>query len=167
MLPQQTKITDRVVPDVLIRSSCQPLPEGSVPSGSIRPVRFLARLLLNAIGLGLATWIVPGIRLDAGDLTRSIVVLVCVALVFGAVNAVVKPIFRFFTNPLIWLTLGLFLLVVNTLMLWLTSWIADRLQLGWSVAGFWAAFFGALIVSVVSVVLGFIVPEKDRSSRKR
>lgn len=130
-------------------------------------MRFLARLLLNAIGLGLATWIVPGIRLDADDPTRSAVVLVFVALLFGAVNAVVKPIFRFFTNPLIWITLGLFLLVVNTLMLWLTSWAAERLQLGWSVDGFWPAFFGALIVSIVSVLLGFIVPEENARSRKR
>ncbi len=120
------------------------------------------RLVLNAVGLGVATWLVPGISLDSEDLTRSIVTLVFVALVFGAVNAVVKPIFRFFTNPLVWITLGLFLLVINTLMLWLTSWIAEKLSLGWSVEGFWAAFLGALIVSVVSVLLGFIVPEDKK-----
>lgn len=120
------------------------------------------RLVLNAIGLAVATWLVPGISLDSEDLTRSIVTLVFVALLFGAINAVVKPIFRFFTNPLVWITLGLFLLVINTLMLWLTSWVAEKLSLGWSVEGFWAAFLGALIVSVVSVVLGFIVPEDKK-----
>ena len=123
-------------------------------------MRFLARLLLNAIALALATWLVPGISLTAPTTVRAGVVIVFVALVFGLVNAVVKPIFRFFTNPLVWLTLGLFLLVINTLMLWLTSWVSGVLQLGWHVDGFWSAFFGALIVSVVSVLLGFIVPEK-------
>lgn len=127
-------------------------------------MRFLARLLLNAVALALATWLVPGISLAVEDRVRAGVVIVVVALVFGLVNAVVKPIFRFFTNPVVWLTLGLFLLVINTLMLWLTSWVSSRLELGWHVDGFWSAFFGALIVSVVSVLLGFIVPEKKQSS---
>ena len=110
----------------------------------------------------MATWIVPGITLTTDDKPRAVAVIVVVALVFGAVNAVVKPIFRFFTKPVIWLTLGLFLLVINTLMLWLTSWISGRVDLGWHVDGFWAAFLGALIVSIISVVLGFIVPEKKK-----
>lgn len=125
-------------------------------------MRFLARLLLNAVALALATWLVPGISLAVDDQVRASVVIVVVALVFGLVNAVVKPVFRFFTNPIVWLTLGLFLLVINTLMLWLTSWVSGLLELGWHVDGFWSAFVGALIVSVVSVLLGFIVPEKKK-----
>ena len=74
-------------------------------------------------------------------------------LAFGVVNALVKPLFTFASAPLLLLTLGLFLLVINALLLWLTAWVAEQLQVGWHVDGFWSAFWGALIVSVVSFVL--------------
>ncbi|HLQ82083.1 MAG TPA: phage holin family protein [Bacillota bacterium] len=123
-------------------------------------MRMLARLVLNAIALAVATWLVPGISLDVEDRIRAAVVLLVVALVFGLVNAWVKPIVQFVSIVAVVLTLGLFLLVINTLMLWLTSWVSGLLDLGWHVDGFWSALFGALIVSIVSVLLGFIVPEK-------
>ncbi|MFW6597887.1 phage holin family protein [Propionibacteriaceae bacterium Y2011] len=126
---------------------------------------FVLRLVLNAIALGVATWLVPGIILDTTDPVRAVVVLGFVAVIFGLVNAIVKPVFRFFTNPFVWLTLGLFLLVINALMLWLTSWLSERLQLGWRVDGFWWAMLGALIVSVVSFVLNLFLPDKDRDRR--
>jgi len=126
----------------------------------------LVRLVLNAVALGVATWIVPGITLTGGDDVRRAVVLLFVALIFGLVNAVVKPVFRFVTSPLVWLTLGLFLLVINAVMLLLTSWISGLLDLGWNVDGFWSALFGAVLVSIVSFLLNLLLPER-RGERRR
>jgi putative membrane protein len=77
----------------------------------------------------------------------------------------VKPLFVFASAPLLLLTLGLFLLVINSLLLWLTSWIADQLNLGWHVDGFWSAFWGALIVSVVSFILNSSFISKSEVNR--
>ena len=87
------------------------------------------------------------------------------AIIFGVVNALVKPLFVFASAPLLLLTLGLFLLVINSLLLWLTSWIADQLNLGWHVDGFWSAFWGALIVSVVSFILNSSFISKSEVNR--
>ena len=110
-------------------------------------MRFLLRLLINALALGAAAWMVGGIRVD------DWVTLIPVALIFGLVNAIVSPLLKLLTCPLIFLTLGIFLLVINALMLQLTSWLAGMFNLGFAVEGFWAAFLGALIVSIVSMVL--------------
>lgn len=131
-------------------------------------MRFVFRLLLNAVALGLATWLVPGITVGTHEPVRTVVTIVAVALVFGVVNAVVKPVFRFVTAPLVWLSLGLFLLVINGLLLMLTSWLSGILGLGWHVDGFWNAVLGALIVSVASFLLDVFLPgSKDRERRDR
>lgn len=109
---------------------------------------FLIRLLVNAAALWVATRIVPGVTFTGGVLA-----FLAVALVFGVINATLRPITKVLTFPLILLTLGLFALVVNGLMLWLTSSLSASLGLGFHVSGFWAAFFGALVVSVVSALL--------------
>jgi len=83
-----------------------------------------------------------------------------VALVFGVVNAFVRPVARVLTFPLVFLTLGLFLLVINGLMLWLTSALSDALALGFHVRGFWSAFWGGLVVSIVSTLLFLVVREQ-------
>jgi putative membrane protein len=85
-----------------------------------------------------------------------------VALVFGVVNAFIRPVAKILTFPLIILTLGLFALVVNGLMLWLTSSLSSALGLGFHVSGFGAAFFGALVVSIISTLLSMIVRESAR-----
>jgi len=129
-------------------------------------VRFIFRLLLNAVALGVATWLVPGITVGTHEPVRTVVTIVFVALVFGVVNAVVKPVFKFVTAPLVWLSLGLFLLVINGLLLMLTSWLSGLLGLGWHVEGFWTAVLGALIVSVVSFLLDVFLPgSRDRERR--
>ena len=87
--------------------------------------------------------------------------LLLVALVFGVLNAIVRPVLKLLTCPLLLLTLGLFTLVINGVMLWLTSVASDVLNLGFHVNGFWAAFFGALVVSVVSIVLSVFVRDEE------
>jgi putative membrane protein len=113
---------------------------------------FVIRLLVNAAALWVATQIVPGVTYDGG-----VVPFLCVALVFGVINATLRPITKVLTFPLIIVTLGLFALVVNGLMLWLTSSLSAALGLGFHVSGFWAAFFGALVVSIVSSILSFSI----------
>ena len=93
--------------------------------------------------------------------------LLVVALIFGIVNAIVKPIFTLVTALVVLLTLGLFLIVINALMLLLTSWLSDQFNLGWSVNGFWTAVIGSIIISVVSFILNAFIPDKDEPRRRR
>jgi len=118
-------------------------------------MHFLVRLLINAAALWVAIHIVPGLAYQ-GEWTS----LFLVALVFGVLNASVRPLLKILTFPLLILTLGLFTFVINALMLWLTGWISDRLHLGFHVAGFWPAFLGALVVSVVSLMLSLFVSSR-------
>lgn len=115
-------------------------------------MEFLLRLLLNAAALWVALRLVSGISYQGGWLG-----FLGVALVFGIVNAVVKPVLTFFSIPLILLTLGLFFLVVNAFALWITSAISGGLGLGFHVEGFWSAFLGAIVVSLVNVLLSWFV----------
>jgi len=114
----------------------------------------LIRLLVNAAALWVATRVVPGVSYTGGVLP-----FLGVALVFGVINAYLRPLAKILTFPLIIVTLGIFSLIVNGLMLWLTGALSDALGLGFRVSGFWAAFFGALVVSVVSLLLTMIVRE--------
>ena len=128
-------------------------------------MRFLLRLLANMGALAVATWLLSGITLTAPTTSGQVVTLLVVALIFGIVNAVVKPIFTLVTAVAV-LTLGLFLIVINALMLWLTSWVSGLFDLGWSVSGFWPALFGAIIVSIISFVLNAFIPDQDRERRR-
>jgi len=130
-------------------------------------VRLILRLLANMGALALATWLLSGITLTAPSTERKVLTLLIVALIFGVVNAIVKPIFTLVTAVAVVLTLGLFLIVINALMLLLTSWISDQVDLGWSVNGFWTAVFGSLIVSIVSFVVNAFIPDKDERRRRR
>jgi putative membrane protein len=118
---------------------------------------FLIRLLVNAAALFVATRLVPGVVYSGGWLP-----FLGVAIVFGVINAFIRPIAKLLTLPLIIVTLGLFALVVNGLMLWLTSALAASLGLGFQVSGFWAAFWGALVVSIVSTILSMFVADAAR-----
>ena len=115
------------------------------------------QVLVNALGLAMAVWAVPGIELTGDDDTDRVVTLLLVALVFGLVNLVVKPLTQLVALPLYLLTLGLIAFVVNALMLWLTSWIAGVFGLPFSVDGFWAALLGALVISFVGWLVGSLV----------
>jgi putative membrane protein len=122
---------------------------------------FLLRLIVNAAGLYVATRLVDGVQFEGDWLT-----LVGVALVFGLVNAIVKPVTKFFTFPLIILSVGLFLLVINGLMLVLTSRISGWLDLGFTVSGFRAAFLGALVVSVINALAGLVIGDSKKRSQR-
>jgi putative membrane protein len=125
---------------------------------------FLVRLVINAVALLIAAWFVPGIHLNAvarGQVTANdLVTLGIVALIFGVVNAIIRPVVLLFTLPINILTLGLFTFVVNALMLLLTSWIAEGMDLGFRVRGFMSALLGALIVSVVSFALNRLLEKR-------
>jgi putative membrane protein len=113
---------------------------------------FVIRLLINAAALWVATRVVPGVTYSGGW-----VAFFGVALIFGAVNTFVGFTAKLLTFPLIIVTLGLFIFVVNALMLWLTSALSGALGLGFSVAGFWSAFWGALVVTIVSMALRMVM----------
>jgi putative membrane protein len=120
----------------------------------------LLRLAINAVGLLAAAWIVPGIHLAvAGGHPRANdwIALGIVALIFGVVNVLIRPVLLLVTLPLNFVTLGLFTYVINAFMLLLTSWIAQGMGLGFRVDGFVAALLGALIVSLVSFVLNRVL----------
>ncbi len=118
-------------------------------------IRFLIRWGITAVSVGLATWIVPGIYVEE---PHRIWTVLLVALVLGLVNAFIRPIVSFLSCGLIVLTLGLFTLVINGLMFWLASWIATEwIGLSFHVDGFWSAFLGALIVSVISLLMSAFV----------
>ena len=117
---------------------------------------FLIRLLVNAVALWVATRFVTGVTY-----TGALLPLIGVALVFGVVNAIIRPILKLLTLPFYIFTFGLFALVVNGLMLWLTSSLSEALGLGFHVSGFWPAFWGALVVSVVSTILGILIREPE------
>jgi len=113
----------------------------------------IIRLFVNAVALWVAAQLVGGVEL-AGEFWA----VMLVAAVFGLVNALIKPFLLLLSLPILVITLGLFTLVVNALMLMLTAALLDAL----SVAGFWAAFWGALLISVVSFLFSVILPEPDR-----
>jgi len=119
-------------------------------------MRLLLRILINAAALWVATQIVPGVTHTGPWFT-----LLLVALVFGLLNALVRPILKLLTCPLILLTLGLFTFVINAIVLWLTSAISESLGLGFHVAGFVPAFVGALVVTLVSVLVSVLMPDSD------
>jgi len=123
----------------------------------------LLRLIINAVALYVATQVgITGLSFK-GDWTT----IAIVAFIFGLVNALVRPLLTILTCPLMLLTLGLFTLVINALMLALTGWIAAYFHLGFVVDGFWAAFLGALVVSIVSFVLTMLIREDDAPRRGR
>jgi putative membrane protein len=124
-------------------------------------MRFIFRVLVNAAALGIATWLFSGITLSGEDTTQKVVTILIVALIFGIINAIVKPLFRIVTIPIILLTLGIFLLVINALLLMFTSWLAGIFGLGWHVDGFWTALWGSIVISIVSFVLNAFLPDKN------
>jgi len=125
-------------------------------------MRFLLRVLASAAALAVATAVVPGIELQTASLGSRILTLIGVALIFGVVNAVLKPIVKTVGCVFYVLTLGLVGLVVNGLLLWLTSWVAGKLSLPFHITGFWPAFWGAIIVGVVGWLLGILVRDRDK-----
>ncbi len=124
-------------------------------------MRLLIRWVITSFSLFVAAWLVPGIRVEGNGWK----IYAAVAVILGLVNAVVRPLLKLLSCPLIILTLGLFIFVINGITLWLASAIAVRwFHLGFYVDGFWPAVLGALIVSLVSVILTMLAREESPST---
>lgn len=123
-------------------------------------MKFVLRWGINAVALYIAVMIVPGMAYQ-GEWTG----IVWIALIFGLLNALVRPVLKLLSLPFIILTLGLFTVVINTVMLLITSAVSDALGLGLSVEGFWAALLGSLVISLVSTVLSFILKDELKGKK--
>lgn len=126
--------------------------------------RFITRWAINAVAIALAVYFVPGI-----DLGGDLISLVWLALIFGLVNAILRPIIKLFTFPIIILTLGLFSLVINSFLFWLTSTIGQGFGMGLNIADpvFWNSLLGGLVVSIVSTILSVILKDELKGRRRR
>lgn len=124
---------------------------------------FLIRTAINGVALWVAAWLLDGIVLaeDESTFASKFTTVILVALVFGVINAVVKPIATVLAFPAIILTLGLFTFVVNAFLLQLTEWLSSPLGLSFEITDFWwDAVIGALVITIVSMVLNWVLPEK-------
>ncbi len=121
--------------------------------------RLLISWFINAVALALAAWLIPGIETTGESAWLAVALM---AVIFGLVNALIRPLVKFLTCLINVITLGLFTLVINTLMLLLSSWIAGQLNVGFRVDGLIPAFLGALLISVVSFVLSVIFKDRGR-----
>jgi len=116
--------------------------------------KFILRWIINAIAIFLAIKFVPGIHLN------SLFSIIWLALIFGLVNAFLRPLLKLLTCPLIVLTLGLFTLLINAFLFWLTGQIGQAFGIVLTFAGFWPIFWGALVISIVSIVLSMILKDE-------
>jgi len=120
-------------------------------------MKLLLRWAITSLSLFVAAWLVPGIRVEREGWT----IFAAMAVILGLVNAIIRPLLKLLSCPLIILTLGVFVLVINAISLWLASAIAVQwFHVGFHVDGFWAAFLGSLIVSIVSVLLNALLREE-------
>lgn len=122
--------------------------------------KFILRWAINAVALFAAVRFVPGIHLQSGWIS-----IIWLALIFGLINAFLRPLLKFLTCPLIVLTLGLFTLLLNTFLFWLTGQVGQTFGIGFTLDGFWPAFLGALVVSLVSIVLSLILKDELKGRR--
>jgi len=118
------------------------------------------RILVSAAALAVAAWVVPGIVVSGNTNAAKAETLLVVAIIFGIINMLLKPIIKTIGCAFYVLTLGLVAIVVNGLLLWLASWVAGKLNLPFHVTGFVAAVEGALIVAVVSWALHLVIPDR-------
>ena len=130
-------------------------------------MRLLTWLATNAVALAAATWLLDGIRFTgptqgSAEISHKLVPLLVVAAILGVVTAFVKPVLKLLSLPFILLTLGLFLLVINALLLLLTGWVAGQLDVGFEVDGFWTAVGGAIVITVVTWAVDALVGDRDR-----
>jgi putative membrane protein len=122
-------------------------------------MKFVLWLVVNAVALGAAVWLLDGITLTAGTTGVRVVTLLVVGAIFGVITSVVRPIVNLLSLPLIILTLGLMLIVTKALMLLLTSKVAGTFGLEFHVDGFWTAVVGAIVISIVSMVVESLLPD--------
>jgi putative membrane protein len=131
-------------------------------------MRFVVRILITAAALAVAAWLIDGIRFTGprhgmDEIQEKILPLLLVAAILSLINSFVRPILTILSIPFIIVTLGLFLLVINAGMLLLTDWLADALDIGFRVTGFWPAVGGAIVITVVTWILdGFVETREDK-----
>jgi putative membrane protein len=127
-------------------------------------MRLFVRLVINALALWIAIELIPGLTFEGSNVSLFII-----AFIFGLVNALVRPIIILLTCPLVVLTLGLFILVINTIMLSLTIWLSgpEVFDLGLRSSGFWATFLGAIVISVVSGIITGLIKDEREEKRQR
>lgn len=126
--------------------------------------KLIVRWFINFLALFVAAWLVPGIAVDGA---AGWTVYAVMAIILSLVNAILRPLLKLLTCPLIILTLGLFTLVINGFTLWLSSWIAvNWFHVGFYVDGFWAAFGGGLVVSIVSLILSAVLMDENERRRR-
>ena len=119
--------------------------------------QLILRLVINAAALWVAAWLVPGVRLGEGPDT-AVTTLLLVALIFGLINALIKPVVKLVTCPAYILTLGLFTFIVNALMLQLTAWLSNGAL---TIDRFWDAILGGIVISIVSTLLSVFVSDEE------
>jgi putative membrane protein len=129
-------------------------------------VRFLSWLVTTAVAVSVATLLIDGIYFSGPvhgqeELKHKLVPLLLVALILGVITSFVKPVLTVLSIPFIVLTLGLFLLVINAALLMLTSWVADQLDIGFHVTGFWPAVGGAIVITVVTWIVDSVIGESQ------
>ena len=135
----------------------------NVPLSKNGGMDFIARLLATMAGLWVTILVVPTISIDSSSASQTVIVLAVVALVFTAVNSIIKPVVTTLAFPLYLVTFGLFALVTNSLLFSLTGWLSTSLGFPMTTGGFWSCLAGAIITSVVSaLVSGVLRDKKDK-----
>jgi len=123
-------------------------------------VRILTRVVVNALALAAAAWLLAGIYVTGATTGTKLLHLLLVAVIFGVVNTFVSPVVKLLSLPFIILTLGLLIFVINALMLMLTGWLSTQFGLGFHVDGFWTAVLGAIIISIVTWGLELVLDRR-------
>ena len=132
-----------------------------VPLRKNEEMDFIARLLATMAGLWVTTRVVSSISIESSSASQTVIVLAAVALVFTAVNSIIKPVVTTLAFPLYLLTFGLFALVTNSLLFALTGWLSTSLGFPMTTGGFWSCLLGAVITSVVSSIVSGILRDKE------
>jgi putative membrane protein len=121
---------------------------------------FLIKVVINAVAVWVASLVVPGVHVGGGDTGRTVVTLLVVGLLFGLVNAVIKPVVKVLSFPFYIVTLGLFAFVVNAAMLEIVDWLSGKLDIAFSIDHFfWSAILAAVVVTLVSLALNLVLPD--------
>jgi len=123
-------------------------------------MKIIIRWLITAVAIFLTAWILPGINITSSN---GFITVALVAIILGFMNAIVRPILALLSCGCIIATMGLFMLVINAFVLWLTGWVAQQLSIGFSVDGFWPALWGSIVISIISFVLSMLfLDDRDR-----
>ena len=120
----------------------------------------LMRIIVNTIAVAIVIWLVPGIHGPQFGGLDSIIQYLIIGIIFGLVNAILKPILSLLTCPLVMLTLGLFIFVINGFLLWLTSILAQSFGISFAIDGLGPLIIGTILISIVSFVLNLIIPDR-------